>query len=69
MFASSRMMTSRVPAAAASGGMEQVSAREAEINKVAAKLWGITDDELKVIQEVLTETDKSKRAGKEDEED
>jgi hypothetical protein len=49
--------------------MEQVSAREAEINKVAAKLWGITDDELKVIQEVLTETDKSKRAGKEDEED
>ncbi len=42
---------------------------EAEVDKAAAKLWGITDDELKGIQEALAETSKSKRAEQEDEED
>jgi hypothetical protein len=34
-----------------------------------AKLWGITDDELKVIQETLAETGKSRRKAKEEDED
>jgi hypothetical protein len=56
-------------AAAAKGDTKQVAALEAEIDKAAAKLWGITDDELKAIQEALAETGKSKRAVKEEDED
>ena len=33
----------------------------------AAKLWGITDDELKAIQEALAEAGKSKRAAQDNE--
>jgi hypothetical protein len=44
------------------GDMSQVAAVEAEIDSLAAKLWGLTDDELKAIQGALAETSKSKRA-------
>ncbi len=40
-----------------------------QVDKAAAKLWGITDGELKAIQEALAETGKSKRAAKEDDEE
>ena len=55
--------------AASLGEDGEVSRLEAEIDKAAAKLWGITDDELKVIQEALAETGKSKRKAKEEDED
>lgn len=55
--------------AAAGQDRKKIAALEAEIDKAAAKLWGIKDDELKAIQESLSETGKSKRATKEDEED
>jgi hypothetical protein len=42
---------------------------ENTIDQRAAKLWGITDDELKAIQEALAETRKSRRRTAEDEED
>ena len=42
---------------------------ESTIDRRAAKLWGITDDELKAIQEALAETGKSRRKAKEAEED
>ncbi len=55
--------------AAANGSPEEVAAVEAKIDKAAAKLWGITDDELKGIQESLPETRKSKMAAEENEEE
>jgi hypothetical protein len=42
---------------------------EAEVDKAAAKLWGITDAELKNIREAMAETRKSKRAVPEGDED
>ena len=41
----------------------QVTALEAEIDEAAAKLWGITGDELRTIQEALAESGKPNRAG------
>lgn len=55
--------------AAAKSDAKQIHMLELEIDKLAAKLWGITDDELKATQEALAETGKSKRAAAEDEED
>jgi hypothetical protein len=56
-------------AAAAKGDAKQLAALEAEMDKAAANLWGITADELKAIQEALAETSRSKRPATEDEED
>ncbi len=54
---------------ASKGNMQEVYALEAEIDKAAAKLWGITNDELKAIREALADTSKSERAVKDDEEE
>jgi hypothetical protein len=51
----------------AKGDTKQVADPEAEIDKAAAKLWGITNEELKAIQEALAQTGKSKRAAQDDE--
>jgi len=37
------------------GDTDTVVALEAEIDRDAARLWGITDDELKAIQDALRE--------------
>ena len=37
---------------------QTLSHLEAEIDKAAAQLWGITDDELKTIQEALKDMEK-----------
>ncbi|HPU84084.1 MAG TPA: N-6 DNA methylase [Candidatus Latescibacteria bacterium] len=42
-------------AAAARGDADAVEALEAEIDTAAAKIWGITDDELRAIQDALAE--------------
>ena len=52
-------------AAIAKGDTKEIAALEDKIDKAAAKLWGITDDELKAIQQALVETRSSKRAKKE----
>jgi len=41
--------------AATQGDTDTVAALEAEIDRVAARLWGITADELKAIQDALRE--------------
>jgi hypothetical protein len=59
-------------AAAARRDSKTVPALEAEIDKLVAKLWGITDDELKAIQEALKEMERPGRRAKrsaDDEED
>lgn len=53
--------------AAAKGDWKTVAGLESEIDKAAAKLWGISNDELGAIQEALAETNESKRAISEDE--
>jgi hypothetical protein len=55
--------------AAAKEDLDIVESLERKIDKTAAKLWGITDDELKAIQEALAETGKSKKVAEEDEEE
>jgi hypothetical protein len=55
--------------AVAKGNMKQIAAFEAEIDRAAAKLWDITDDELKAIQEALAEAGKSKKTAADDEEE
>jgi hypothetical protein len=55
--------------AARNANTRALGALEAEIDKAAAKLWGITDDELKAIQDALAQTKKSKRRAKEEDED
>jgi hypothetical protein len=47
--------------AKATGDEGTVAALESEIDKAAAQLWGITDDELKTIQDALMEMAKPKR--------
>ena len=47
--------------ATAKGDMETVAALETNIDQVVAKLWGITDYELKSIQDALKEIEKPKR--------
>jgi len=51
--------------AVAKDDSKALSSLRREIDKAAAKLWGITDDELGAIQEALAESGKSKRAEKE----
>jgi hypothetical protein len=51
-------LSARCHAAAAAGDAEPVAALEGEIDKAAAKLWGISDDELKAIQDALREMQK-----------
>lgn len=46
--------------AAAKDGDETVAELEKEIDKAASKLWGITDDELKTIQDALKDMEKGK---------
>ena len=53
--------------AAAKGGGAEVLLLERKVDSAVAKLWGITDDELKAIQEALVETRSSKRAKNESE--
>lgn len=48
--------------AAAKGDTGHIGALEAEIDKAAANLWGITDDELKAIQDALAETRNTKQS-------
>lgn len=56
-------------AATAKEDSKNLPSFEAIIDKYVARLWNITDDELKAIQEALAETRKSKRAAEEDEEE
>lgn len=56
-------------AATIKGDTEKIESLEAEIDKAAAELWGITDDELKAILESLAETGNFNRAAEEDEEE
>ena len=56
-------------AAAAKGDFRGLGRVEAQIDRAAATVWGLTGDELKAIEEALAETGKSKRPAKEDEED
>jgi hypothetical protein len=55
--------------AAAKGDLKEVAKLETECDGLAAKLWSITDDELKGIREALAETGRPRRAAREDEED
>ena len=56
-------------AVVAKGEGHKLAHIEGQVDATAAKLWGITDDELKVIQEALAETGKSRRKAKEEDED
>jgi hypothetical protein len=49
--------------------MEQIESLEAEIDKAAAKLWDITDNELKAIQEALAESGRGKRKAANDDDE
>ena len=62
-------LSEQIHAAVAGGEVERVRALEAELDLVAAELWGLTDNELKAIQEAMGETGKSQRASEEDQED
>ena len=57
--------------AAAKGDEKTLARLEVQIDNAAARLWGITDDELKAMQAALADTEKSRRRArlKEDEED
>jgi hypothetical protein len=56
-------------AATIKGDMEQIESLEAEIDKAAAKLWDITDNELKAIQEALAESGRGKRKAANDDDE
>lgn len=56
----------RIHAAAASEDLRVVASLEVEVDKAAARLWGITDDELGAIQKALGRSGESKWAEKED---
>ena len=55
--------------AAAEDDPKGVEALEAKLDKAAARLWGIADDELKAIQDALGEVSKSKHEAEDKEED
>jgi len=48
-------LSQRAHAATAAGNPEEVKEIEAEIDRLAARLWGLTDEELQEIQESLAE--------------
>lgn len=54
-------LSERCHDAAAIGDEDTVAALESEIDEAAAQLWGITDDELKAIQDALMKMAKPKR--------
>ena len=54
---------------AARGDGEVVGPLEAQIDKVAAKIWGITDDELAGIQQGMRDGRRPKRVAYEEDED
>ena len=56
-------------AAAAKGDLRTTALLEAQIDEGAARLWGITDDELKAIQDALAESSRGKRQADRGEED
>jgi hypothetical protein len=62
-------LAERCHAATAAGDTETVSALELNIDRAAAKLWGISDDELEAVQEALAEGCKPRREVSEDEAD
>jgi SAM-dependent methyltransferase len=62
-------LSEKCHATAKKGDADAISEFERKIDKVSARLWGITDSELKAIQEALGQTGKSKWAAKEDEEE
>jgi hypothetical protein len=63
-------LSRRCHAAVAKGDADAVAALEAEIDRAAAQLWGITDDELRAIQDALAEMSPGKaQAEPEDESD
>jgi hypothetical protein len=51
-------------AGAAKGDTQTLLKLEAEVDKTTAKMWGITDDELKAIQDAYNELDVLKHGGK-----
>jgi hypothetical protein len=55
--------------AASEGDEKKLSRLEAQVDKAAAKLWGITKDEMETMQKALGHTVKSSRTVKEKEED
>jgi hypothetical protein len=57
-------LSKRCHEAAAKGEDQVISATEAEIDEATAKLWGITDDELKAIQDALKEMERPGRLAK-----
>ncbi len=61
-------LSAKCHAKSENGDTDEVALVETEIDKAAAKLWGITDDELEVIQQSLADTRRSKRpkAGEKD---
>lgn len=62
-------LSQRCHAAAARGDRGRVATLEKEVDRAAARVWGITDDELDSIQEGLAEGGESERAAGEDEDD
>ena len=62
-------LSSACHAAAAKEDSKHLASFEAIIDKYVAKLWDITDDELRAIQEALAGTRKSKRPAEEDAEE
>ncbi len=55
--------------ATANDDTNQLNGLEAEVDKAAAKLWNITDDELKTIRDAMAETRRSKRPVADEDED
>jgi len=55
--------------AASKDDSKEVKALEAEVDKASATLWGITNDELKSIQETLEEARESRSGGVEEDDD
>jgi hypothetical protein len=54
---------------AADGDAEIIGTLEAQIDKAAAKIWGITDDELASIQRAMADSRRARRATQEEDED
>jgi len=55
--------------AAAKGDRNEVLVLERKVDSAVAKLWGVTDEQLRAVQEALTQSGKADRATKEDEEE
>jgi hypothetical protein len=62
-------LSRRCHEAAAKGLTDTVTQLEAEIDRAAAQLWGITDKELKAIQEALREMERSRHKTPEEDDD